>query len=85
MRPNDIVAKLRTQPFRPVRVYISDGLSYDGCHSELMMVGRTEVAIGLSSSGEGLYDRLAYGDPVHITRIVPIDGKRAKRNPKRSR
>ncbi len=68
-----------------MRVYISDGSSYDFRHPEMMMVGRTEVAIGLSSNGEGLHERLAYCDPVHITRIEPNNGKRTKRNPKRSR
>ena len=51
----------------------------------MMMVGRTEVVIGLTSNGVDPYDRFAYCDPVHITRIEPINGKRAKRNPKRSR
>jgi len=85
MRPTDIVAHLRKQPFRPVRVYISDGSSYDVRHPEMMMVVRTAVVIGLKSNGVDPYDRFAYCDPVHITRIEPINGKRAKRNPKRSR
>ena len=84
MRPTEIVAHLRKQPFHPVRMYISDGSSYDVRHPEMMMVGRTEVVIGLSSNSGDLYDRFAYCDPVYITRIVPINGKRAKRNPKRS-
>jgi hypothetical protein len=85
MRPNDIIAHLRKQPFRPVRVFISDGKSYDVRHPEMMMVGRTEVVIELLSDGDPVYDRFAYRDPVHITCIEPIDGKRARRNPKRSR
>ena len=72
MRPNDIVAHVRKQPFQPVRVFISDGSSYDIRHPEMMMVGRTEVVIGLLTHGDDVYDRFAYCDPVHITRIEPI-------------
>ena len=85
MRPNDIIAHLRKQPFKPVRVFISDGKSYDVSHPEMMMVGRTEVFIGLLSDGDPVYDRFAYCDPVHITRIEVINGKRGRRKPKRSR
>jgi len=85
MRPSDIIAHLRNQPVRPVRVFISDGKSYDVRHPEMMMVGRTEVIIGLLSDGDPVYDRFAYCDPVHITRIEPINGKRPRRKPKRVR
>lgn len=85
MRPNDIITHLSKQPFLPVRIFISDGKSYDIGHPEMMMVGRTEVVIGLQSEGDEVYDRFAYCDPVHITRIEPINGRRAPRKPKRSR
>jgi len=79
MRPNDITAQIRKRPFQPVRVFISDGKSYDIRHPEMMMVGRTEVVIGLTSRGQKVFDRLAYCDPVHIVRIEPINGKRVRR------
>ncbi len=85
MRPNDIIAHLRKEPFQPVRIFISDGKSYDVGHPEMMMVGRSEVVIGLQSDGDEVYDCFAYCDPVHITRIEPIDGRRGHRERKRSR
>lgn len=85
MRPNDIIQHVRKQPFQPVRVFISDGSSYDIRHPEMMMVGRSEVVIGLLSNGDDIYDRFAYCDPVHITRIEPINGKTVRRRTKRSR
>ncbi|MEK7711012.1 MAG: hypothetical protein AAB341_03865 [Planctomycetota bacterium] len=84
MRPNDIISHVRKQPFQPVRVFISDGSSYDIRHSEMMMVGRTEVVIGLLTDGDDVYDRFAYCDPVHINRIEPINGKTIRRRTKRS-
>jgi hypothetical protein len=85
MRPNDITSHLRKQPFRPLRVFISDGKAYDVRHPEMMMVGRSEVVIGLHSDDADVYERFAYCDPVHITRIEPINGKRARLKPKQSR
>lgn len=85
MRPNDILTHLRKEPFRPVRIFISDGTSYDVGHPEMMMVGRTEVVIGLPSNGDDVFDRFAYCDPVHITRIEPIDEKRGPQKSKGSR
>jgi len=85
MRPTDIIAHVRKQPFRPVRVFISDGSSYDVRHPEMMMVGRTEVVMGLLSDGDDVYDRFAYCDPVHVTRIEPIPAKRSPRRARRIR
>ena len=66
-------------------MFISDGSSYDIRHPEMMMVGRTEVVIGLLSDGDDVYDRFAFCDPVHITRIEPINGKAVRRRTNRSR
>jgi hypothetical protein len=85
MSPNDIIPHVRKQPFQPVRVFNSDGSSYDIRHPEMMMVGRTEVVIGLLTDGDYVYDHFAYCDPVHITRIEPINGKTVRRRTKRSR
>lgn len=83
MRPNDIIAHLRKRPFHPVRVFISDGKSYDVRHPEMMMVGHTEVVIGVANGKSGPFERLAYCDPIHITRIEPLPGKRARKSRKR--
>ena len=80
MRPDEIRAHLRKQPFEPIRVYISDGASYDVRHPEFMLVTRTEIVIGLAPKGTLIPDRSVYIDPIHITRIEPINGKsRARR------
>lgn len=50
-----------------------------------MLVSRSEVIIGLSHSPEELPDKKAYIDPVHITRIEPINGNSAKGNGKSSK
>lgn len=80
MRPDEIRAPLRKQPFEPIRVYISDGASHDVRHPEVMLVSRSEVVIGLQRRSDAIPDRNVYIDPIHITRIEPINGKsKAKR------
>ena len=85
MRPAQILAHLRKQPFAPIRVFLSDGCSYDIRHPELAAVSRAEVVIGLGPTEDDVPDRFAYCDPLHITRIEPINGttprqRKTKRN-----
>ena len=48
MQLEDVEKKLRLRPFRPFRVYLSDGSVYDVRHPELMMLGRRMAMIGLA-------------------------------------
>ena len=75
MRPDQIRSHLRKQPFSPIRVFLSDGSTYDIRHPELAAVSRAEIVIGLEATGDDVPDRFAYCDPVHITRIEPINGQ----------
>lgn len=66
---------MRRAPFRPIRIYVSDGSFYDVRHPEIAAVNHTEVVIGLQVGDDDLPERFAYCDPLHITRIEPIDGE----------
>ena len=78
MRPDDIRAHLRREPFQPIRVYISDGSKYDVRHPELMLVTRTEVVIALDPGDDQIPEHKIFCDPVHITQIEPVNGRRRK-------
>ena len=79
MRPDDIRAHLRREPFQPVRVYISDGSRYDVRHPEMMLVTRTEVIIAIDPGRDAIPDQKVFCDPIHITRIQPVNGQKRKR------
>ena len=83
MRPGQIRDHLKIQPFRPIRVHISDGSSYDIRHPEMAYVTASQVMIALEMSEEDLPDKVVFCDPVHITRIEPLDGAKPKRRTKR--
>ena len=78
MRPEQVRNHLRKQPFIPIRIFLSDGSTYDIRHPELAAVSRAEVVIGLGESPDNLPDQFAYCDPIHITRIEPINGDAGK-------
>jgi hypothetical protein len=83
MRPEEIVARLREQPFRGLRIHISDGQSYDVTHPELLLVTRTIVHIALPPVVHGVATgRSVYCDPIHVTRIEPLDGRKRRKGAK---
>lgn len=50
MRPEDILRFLRTRPFEPFRIHMSDGTTYDVAHAELALVERSVVIVGVPGS-----------------------------------
>ncbi len=83
MHPSKVRDHLKAEPFRPIRVHISDGSSYDIRHPEMAFVTAFQVIIALEMSEDDLPDKVVFCDPVHITRIEPIDGAKSKRRAKR--
>ncbi len=81
MRSEDIRDRLKKQPFQPIRLYLSDGAQYDIRHPDMLMVGRSELILGLppgkpnANPNEELPERFASIDPIHVVRIEPINGQ----------
>lgn len=72
MAPNDIAKKLRRQPFQPMRVFLSDGSSYDVHEPYHAYMEVTEMHIGLDPDATGIPTRTAYCGTRHVTRIEPL-------------
>ena len=51
MRHEDILKLLRDQPFRPFRVYLSNGDVHEVRHPELVWVSRSLMMIALPAAG----------------------------------
>jgi hypothetical protein len=75
MRSEDIRELLRSEPFRHFRLTLTDGRTYDVRHPEMAMVGRSTVAIGLTTNGkdETIYDRLVTVDLLHIMQTENVN------------
>ncbi len=47
MRPEDLLALLRTRPFVPFRIHMTAGRSFDIVHPEAVLVLRSRAIIGV--------------------------------------
>ena len=75
MRPEDVREFLRRQPFRPFRLTLADGRTYDVMHPELAIVGRSWVQVGLARPGDPEYiaERLISVSLLDIMQVEPLE------------
>lgn len=74
MAPDQLRALLRRQPFRPFRLIMSNGNSYDVVSPEWMMVTATTTVVGIpGESGDGELVNLL--DNFQIADVQPIDAE----------
>lgn len=53
---------------------MSDGATFDVRHPEMAMVGAVTLIVAKEVGEEGLPTRFAYLDPLHVTRLEPLNG-----------
>lgn len=73
----DILAKIRRQPFRPLRIVATSGV-YDIRHPELVMIGKRYVEIGTASAeNPQIFDTMNSVALVHIAELqdLPTNAK----------
>ncbi len=75
MRVEELSFHVRGRPFRPFRVHVSDGSVYGVIDAHNILVTRTAIMIGIDLNKQGIPRRGVYVDPVHITRIEPLQGE----------
>ncbi len=72
-RPEDIQARLRERPFRPVRIIVSEGLQYDIHHPDLVFVGTRDLMIGFPGpDNPSIYDQVTRVALVHVVALEDI-------------
>ena len=72
---NDILARIRECPFKPVRFVTTTGQIYDIYHPDLIMVGRREVIIGTASAvNPATFEQVTRVSLLHVTemRDLPV-------------
>jgi hypothetical protein len=82
MTMNELRNALRLTPFRPFRVFVTDGGSYDVRHPDLCMIGPRIAVIGIPPAGqsEPILERYAVVDLIHVTRLEPLDSPLSPNN-----
>jgi len=76
VRAEDVDAHVRKRPFRPFRMFLSDGSSHEVRHPELIIVARREIILASKSRRGRLPERYVFVDPLHVTHLARMDGKR---------
>jgi hypothetical protein len=73
MSPNDVRKMLKEEPFRPFRMYLSDGKVYEVHHPELVMVGISALQLGFPAEPlSPFYERAIQIALRHIVRLEPF-------------
>jgi len=74
VQPEEIYRGLQEQPFRPKRIHLKDGRTYDIPLREMVVVGRTYVDIGQQAADEmpGICAGIVSVDPEDIVRLETV-------------
>jgi hypothetical protein len=72
MRAEELKELIRRQPFVPLRLYLTDGKTYDIHHPENVLVSRMRVDVGVGDPTTGIADRVDFLSLLHIVRVEDI-------------
>jgi len=74
MRPDDLLTWVRAVPFRPFRICLNSGRTFEIRHPEMVRVGRTIINV-FSFAGEpgDPYERMEMVSLLLIERIEPVE------------
>lgn len=70
----DLLQALRKSPFAPFKIHVSDGVTFEIRHPELVMVGVGSAVVGIPSAGKRPpeIDHYEVVDLRHMTRLEEI-------------
>jgi hypothetical protein len=64
---------LSQQPFRPFRLVMSSGQSYEVRHPEMAMLTRTDLLVGVHPTKDGVPAEFRICSLLHVTTVEPIE------------
>lgn len=63
---------LTNRPFRPFRLVMSSGTSYEVRHPEMAMLTRTDILVGVGETDEGVPAEFRICSLLHVASVEPI-------------
>jgi hypothetical protein len=63
---------LAERPFRPFRIIMSSGKSYEVRHPEMAMLTRTDIHVGVGEIDEGVPSESRICSLLHVTTVGPV-------------
>ncbi|PYI87971.1 MAG: hypothetical protein DME26_04470 [Verrucomicrobia bacterium] len=70
--PRQLRELLTATPFRPFRIHMADGSSYDITNHDMAIVERNTVDIGMDRDPDGVAESLVRCAILHITRLEAL-------------
>ena len=63
---------LAQRPFKPFRLVMSSGQSYEVRHPEMAWLTRTDILVGINETDEGVPAEFCICSLLHVTTIEPL-------------
>lgn len=73
MRAEDVLELVKAQPFRPFRMHLVSGKTFDIVHPEFIRVGRSAAYVFFADEPNRPYDRVEIVALVLVERLEPLE------------
>lgn len=73
---------LTQRPFKPFRLVMSSGQSYDVRHPEMAMLTKSDILVGINETDEGVPAEFKICSLLHVTSIEPLQSNGRSRRRK---
>ncbi|MEX2317711.1 MAG: hypothetical protein WD669_11205 [Pirellulales bacterium] len=70
---------LTQRPFKPFRLVMSSGQSYDVGHPEMAMLTRSDILVGIGDTDEGVPAEFKICSLLHVSAIEPLSAASGSR------
>jgi hypothetical protein len=60
------------RPFKPFRIFMSSGKTYDVRHPEMAFLTRTDILVGIDEADDGVPAEFKICSLLHVTAVEPI-------------
>lgn len=71
---------LHQRPFRPFRLVMSSGQTYEVRHPEMALLTRTDLLVGTNVADDGVPAEFRICSLLHVTAIEPLNGAPTREN-----
>jgi len=76
--PEEVLARLRQQPFEPLRVLTDSGEHFDITYPKLVLVGRTALIIGVASAANPtIFETTKFVSLLHVIDLQTLPASKA--------
>lgn len=72
MRPESLLEHLNAEPFKPFRIHMTDGKTFDLTHPDQAIVTMDKVLIGVNPRPPGVFHHAEHCALIHIARIEEL-------------